>query len=332
MTVESKAPFFWQQFQWNYLIKRQQENSLPHALLLHGISGLGKQHFAHSLATYLLCTQKDQQACGNCKSCKLILAQTHPDFYCIQPEAESKVIRVDQIRDLIAQLNQTTHSNLYKIAILNPADMLHVSAANSLLKTLEEPPPNTVLILVTHQMAMLPATIRSRCQMINFVPPKAEATKVWLTQQITNSPIDDRLLMSLAGDAPLRAIELLQQHKLKQRKQCIEQIIEVASGKNEPVLTAAQLLKTNLSEIFVWLESIVMDLIRLKLNLTLDQLTNQDTINLLQTLHEKISISSLFVYLDTLNKMRRKANLSNLNQQLVLEDLFYTLSRAFKYS
>lgn len=331
MMAEFKAPFFWQQNQWDYLVKRQQENSLPHALLLHGVSGLGKKHFAHSLATYLLCAQKDKQACGQCKSCKLMLAQTHPDFYCIQPEAASKVIRVDQIRELITQLNQTTQLNLYKIAIINPADTLHVSAANSLLKTLEEPPPNTLLMLVTHQLAMLPATIRSRCQMINFLPPKVGEIKIWLAQKLTSSHMDDDLLITLAEGAPLRAVELSQPNKLEKRKQFIEQIVDIANSKKEPVQTAAQFLKTNLSEIFAWLESMIMDLIRLKLDISIHHLTNKDIINLLQNLDHKTQINALFTYLDVLNEARHKANLSNLNQQLILEDLFCTLKKTFKY-
>lgn len=152
--------------QWNYLLNRLQQNNLPHALLLVGDSSSNKSEFANNFAKTLLCEQ--QTICKVCRHCQLITANSHPDFYHLQPEAEGKAIRIDVIRELIEKLNQTAQQNSYKIAIIEPADALNIAASNALLKTLEEPPANTIIFLLTENSSTLPATIRSRCQILKF--------------------------------------------------------------------------------------------------------------------------------------------------------------------
>lgn len=181
--------------QWNYLLNRLQQNNLPHALLLVGDSSSNKSEFANNFAKTLLCEQ--QTICKVCRHCQLIAANSHPDFYHLQPEAEGKAIRIDVIRELIEKLNQTAQQNSYKIAIIEPADALNIAASNALLKTLEEPPANTVIFLLTENPNALPATIRSRCQTLKFpttynaFTPNAQQQKLISDlDKISNKQID----------------------------------------------------------------------------------------------------------------------------------------------
>jgi DNA polymerase III delta' subunit len=155
--------------QWEHLIKRWRNDQLPHALLLSGSKEINKQTFALRFAKLVLCQQgaNSNEACDNCVTCHLFNAETHPDFHLIQP-IDAKTIKIDQIRDLIAKLNQTAQQGGYKVIIVTPAEALPTAAANALLKTLEEPAAKTVFFLISDSPALLPATIRSRCQSIIF--------------------------------------------------------------------------------------------------------------------------------------------------------------------
>ena len=153
------------------LLSRRQ--NMPHAVLLTGPEGTGKGHFAAIIANSLLCSKPsvDRFACGECQSCQLLAANTHPDFYRITLESNAdgkpaKDIKVEQIRQLIQSLAQTSQLGGIKLAIIDPAERMNRNAANSLLKTLEEPTADTLLILLAAQPSRLLPTVRSRCQTI----------------------------------------------------------------------------------------------------------------------------------------------------------------------
>ena len=156
------------QNEWQYLLTRRDNNKLPHSLLITGQPGVGKTSFALAFAELLLCQEPGTKACGQCHSCKLFQAESHPDFKFIQPEASGKIIKIEQIRDVIDMLNKKSHQNGYQIIIIKPAHAMNSAASNALLKTLEEPQGEVMLILLTDQPASLLPTIRSRCQRINF--------------------------------------------------------------------------------------------------------------------------------------------------------------------
>ena len=133
--------YSWQKTQWQQITQLLVSERLPHALLLHGNQGLGKADFANALASSILCDQptKDHQACGECRACNLLAANTHPDMHFLEPtvSASSKSknpilnIRINEIRSLCQKLNQTSQFSGYRVAILDQADQLTLSAANS---------------------------------------------------------------------------------------------------------------------------------------------------------------------------------------------------------
>ena len=182
-----------------------QKHRIGHAYLFVGPPGVGKQLFARELAKTLLCETPtpDFAACDHCSSCSLVNADTHPDLFMVCRPEESNDFPIEVIRDLGANLALKPARGGRKVAILDDADDLNDASANCFLKTLEEPPPGSVLILIggTSPDHQLP-TIVSRCQVIRFAPlPTAILREILQAHGITDPTRQDRLLRLSAGSA-----------------------------------------------------------------------------------------------------------------------------------
>ena len=207
---------------------RRRMGRLPHALLVHGMRGVGKLALAERIAQMLLCEHADEakRPCGACAGCRWFLAGSHPDFRRLEPEAlaqqpaeqtgeepaepggrrakPSIEIKIDQVRELTDFLNVGSHRGRLRVALVHPAEDMNVHAANALLKGLEEPPPSVVFLLVPHRPAGLLPTIRSRCVALPVPLPPREAALQWLAEQGVK---DAARWLAYAGGAPLRAME-----------------------------------------------------------------------------------------------------------------------------
>jgi DNA polymerase III subunit delta' len=182
-------------------------NRLSHALLLQGAQGLGKHTFAAWLACAVLCDRSNGSTldcCGECPSCLLFVAGSHPDLLLVTPEEDKQQISIDQIRAATERLTKTSYRQGYKVAMVDPAHQMTPSAANSVLKTLEEPAPRSLLILVTSQPSTLLPTVRSRCQKVTIARPPRQQSIEWLGEK-SGRTIEPALL-EFAGGAPLRAL------------------------------------------------------------------------------------------------------------------------------
>ena len=183
------VPLPWQQERWAQLLGAIAGGRLAHALLLAGPRGVGKSHFAHGLAAVLLCeAQTPDRPCGACRSCVQLAAGVHPNLMKLTPAEDKRDIAIDDIRGLLGRLHLSSHYGQVKVAMVEPADALNPSGVNALLKTIEEPPPRTHVLLVAERWRALPATLRSRCQILRFAPPPAEQALAWLKQRHPQQP------------------------------------------------------------------------------------------------------------------------------------------------
>lgn len=197
-----------------WLIEEQQRvaglidrDQLPHALLIHGPAGTGRRWLAMAVVDALLGLPADARAAATTPG-PLVdeeSAPAHPDFVFVQPPPEKQVIPVERVRELIDFLNLTSHQSGYKAALVNPAHAMSIGAANSLLKTLEEPPGSSVIVLVSDSLSRLPPTIVSRCHRVRVPLPPAPAALDWLAAQ--HGEVDWEPILGLAGGAPIRALE-----------------------------------------------------------------------------------------------------------------------------
>ena len=239
----------WQLKQWEQVKLAADRNMLGHALLLSGAEGSGMGQFALELSQYLLCeTTACGATCGQCRSCILFSAGNHPDIRVISPEDNSSQIKVDAIRDLIAYLQLSNQYGRRKIAIIEPAEGMNRHSANSLLKTLEEPAPSTLLVLVSCQPARLPVTLRSRCQVINFNHTDRHSASEWLRKRIKDPARTDDLL-ELAGGAPLRALELDETDALQNREEMLNDLQEAGRAPADPTRIAEKWQKHDTAEV-----------------------------------------------------------------------------------
>lgn len=216
---------------------------LTHALLVCGPEGLGKRDLANALAQRLLCREPVAGvACGQCKSCHLMAAGTHPDRYeeTLEPNDKGDLkseISVGQIRRLGEKLNLTPQIGSVQVALLYPAELMNRSAFNALLKTLEEPPPGRYLILVSDQPYRLPATIRSRCQRLEIKLPQHDEARAWLQSNARPGAAVDEALAAAQGNPGL-ARSYLDGDALALRRAVAADLSALASGRDTALATA----------------------------------------------------------------------------------------------
>ena len=184
------------------------QDRLSHALLITGSPGQGGEWLAYWLAASFYCEQSSEhRPCGTCRSCQRVMGDEQPDCLVLRPIEDSKEIRVDQVRELTAELSLTAHGAGRKVAIISPADKLNRAAANALLKTLEEPTRGALLILVSGEANRLPPTVQSRCTRIRIAPPSEASLVQWLQSQADRS-VDWGRVLAIIGANPLAALEV----------------------------------------------------------------------------------------------------------------------------
>lgn len=319
---------------------------LPHALLLCGPKGVGKNVLAQWLAQCLLCAQPngEGEACGQCQNCRLFSAASHPDLHVVQPEAifktsedllshyaqryapadkskeskDSTVIRIDQIRSLIENAQTRPQIGACKVLLLGPADCMNVNAANSLLKLLEEPPADSYLVLIADRPARLPATIRSRCSRIEVAIPPRPLAMTWLADQGLAEP-QAHLLLDLAGGAPLAAHALAQSDFLAERSSLLEDMEKLAGGQTDPLSCAARWKTLGAERCLLWLQGYLSDLARIGTRVGAGHLYNPDCESRLQALEKRLDLKQLFQFADVVGHNRALLG-GPLDEQLMLED------------
>lgn len=313
----------WHHTAWAQFQQRRSQDALPHAWLWGGLAGTGKVALVLGIAQSLLCPQpmRDGWACGQCPSCLWVVQGTHPDLVWARPEEAGRDIRIDAVRQLIDHLNHTA-SSAYKIALIYPAERLTLAAANSLLKTLEEPPPRTLLFLVSDHPTWLPATLRSRCVQMHLPLPTADLAQPWLAAHVpAESLAQAPLLLQLSGGAPLRALALAEHPAwLMQRPTLWQHLYAVRLGQMDPLQVAAAWQELPLALALEWLQRGLLDLLRLCLLGPQTPLANADIAAELRQLRVGMNPAWLATYLGDLQQVGRWLQ-GNLTPLLLWEEL-----------
>ncbi len=342
------ALFPWQGAVWAHLVDYHQSGRLPHALLFAGPHGTGKTHLARCFAQRLLCERPINTglACGTCTACRRFVAGSHPDFLWVRSDASqdateavgedglsteaekseektkgSRYIRIDQIRALSKWLELTSHCGGPQVALLTSAEQMNANAANSLLKTLEDPPGGVLLMLATAHPARLPATLRSRCQTVVFPMIAAEAASAWLITQGITDRATALSLLSLAGGGPLAALALGQSGLLALRMTVFAELEGIVMGRLSPIAVAQAWLTQELESILALQWGLLAEMIRITLMFG-PVPADPEGAERLRRMAEHLGIRRLYARLDHLHEALRLArSTTQANKQLLLEDL-----------
>ncbi len=316
------TPYPWQRQLWQGLMSRAAQQRLPHAILLTGASGIGKRHLASCLAHSLLCESKleDGSACGQCRSCLLLAAGSHPDYLLLTPEEEGKGIGIDKVRGLGEFQSMKSQYSHGRVIQLQPADALNINAANALLKTLEEPCGNTTLILSTDRPMSLLATIRSRCQQIALRPALGHEADTWLRSRLQNAEFYDESLLQMSGGAPLRALHWGENGELEWRAQRCNELQALEQDQQSAVALAQSWYEVGSDRILPWFYGMVLDLLRLKQIPQAIPLTNPRLQQQLHHLADRVDLDFLQRLAERMQEWMRLMR-GQINQQLLLEEL-----------
>ncbi len=342
-----KVLFPWQDDAWRQL--QQLGARLPHAILFYGREGIGKTEFAEQFAQALLCERPDGHghACGECASCGWFAQYSHPDYRRVRPEvldegdaadeegadadetpkaakstkAPSKEIKIDQIRALSDFMNVSTHRQGGRVVLLYPAEALNAAAANSLLKTLEEPPANTVFLLVTNSLDRLLPTILSRCRKFPLPAPSREQALAWLKSQGLDDAED---CLAQQGGAPIAAMNFASGDLREVHDELLGQLARPSL--DGAIKTAERLQKSPISEIVAWQQRWLYDLFSVKLSGRIRYYPRHG--KQLAELAGKADAECLMQALKTANDRRALAS-HPLSPRLVIEDMLLDYLKIF---
>lgn len=281
----------WLRRDWQTLLDVAHAGRLGHAWLLLGDEGLGKEQLADALAALHLCQHPTADgACGQCHACQLLDKSHHPDFNRIGREGKS--IGVDPVREVCRRLNESAQLGLGKVLIVEQAERMTEAAANALLKTLEEPPGNSLIVLLTSQASRLLPTILSRCNKHHCLQPAEEVTLSWLQGQgIMATPSQVRLCQG----APLRVKAYLEEGSDAMRRTLLEAVVSL---RREPTRLpeVASAMATDLEHTIPWLQLLINDVLKCQAGCGVSQLAMPD---LDRQLHELAELCSCEQLLDS---------------------------------
>ncbi|MGB0467861.1 MAG: DNA polymerase III subunit delta' [Pontibacterium sp.] len=314
------AVYPWLDTCWQHLCELHRNRRLPHALMLYGVRGVGKADFARAFAHYLLCQSPDgNQPCGQCRACQLNAVNGHPDLFQLTPEGPDKPIKVDQVRGLTDFICSTAQQGGYRVVILNPADALNLSAANALLKMLEEPGQDTVLLLLTDRPGQVMPTIKSRCQRVECPLPQESEAVAFVVDRLDTSAEDATAILRINNGAPLLALDYQANGLETWRTQLITGLADVLKQRRTAVEVAQSWQKADLELLLGWIYSLVVDISRVKLTQTED-IQQLDARNMLLAVARRGNLQALLKFANLVQDERKSLILrQNPNKQMLLE-------------
>ncbi len=282
-----------------------------HAYLFEALPESGLTEASLNYAQARLCQQQSYPACGSCHSCQLFTTNAHPDMFYLAPADGKKNIGIGQVRDLCEKLYQTPQVAKMQVAVIDLAEQMTIEAANALLKTLEEPPSSSQLLLLANDLHRVPVTIKSRCQKWRFVV-QPQIVEDWLVGQTQCNPGEAEQALRQTVFKPLLALRLLQGDTALEFIQQFRQTLEtLASGQVDPI-TAATVLENK--QLLTYLDSIY--------GLVVDSLmVSQSTDQVIRAL-QQVDSQKRHKFLDVVISLKKDAfSKANISSQLILENV-----------
>ena len=296
---------------------------LHHAYLFLGMEGVGKKTIALGLAKAIHCSAATGDFCGECADCARIQDGNHPDVRIIEPLAGRKEIGIQQIRELEKELNFRSFSGKKKIAILDPATLMNLSAQNALLKTLEEPPRDSLLILIAANGGALLPTLRSRCLRISFGPLARDLISGFLVSRKGLEAETAEFLAAMSLGSLGAVVSIDTQELLERRREWVRLISGLRAGDYRAATDAAEVVagsKDDSLRFLEWLESWVRDLLAYSVTRNPQDIVNIDMLPQIQRQSATTDFERLFSRI-----AEAKAAIGgiqrNLNRRMVIEDL-----------
>jgi DNA polymerase-3 subunit delta' len=290
---------------------------VPHSLLVLSAPGLGAERLVNWVTALALCESAGERPCDSCASCRLLRSDTHPDVHVVQLEEDAQQIKVDQVRELIESLTLSSYRGGYKIGVIEGAEALNANGANAFLKSLEEPAPRTMLILIARPNHRLPATIASRCLRLELRPPPTAAALEWL--KANSSSIKPwNAALALSGGAPLLALQLDAEDLSAIDADMRQSMSDLSQGSVDITLLADRWVRSNPGVRITWLENWITQRVHAALGTATSHQTAEPV--RLPAALLKPKIRALFELLDAAREVRRLAS-TGMNQQLALEAL-----------
>ncbi len=315
-----------------------------HGAVLGGINGIGKREFSLALAQKYLCSNPAEYACDDCQSCRLFNAGSHPDFHVLVSEQEiefgrlellsayaarypeerpgrerkSSVIKVEKVRQLIDRFYQSSYIGTGRVALLLPADRMNLNAANALLKLLEEPPPQSLFLLVTDQPGALLPTIRSRCIVETLSTPSEAVVGDWLEGR---TEVESTLLRGAieSGEGPLQILAAAESGELAQRDANLRVIGALLAGTEDPVALSEGLSKQDPNQLLYWMQGLVCQMARWQVAGSPSPWSDSRAVSA-----RPLSAEALFGVYDKISAYRRLAR-DQLNLRLAVEEILISL-------
>lgn len=322
------TPLPWHRPQLEQLLMRFADGRAPHALLIAGPPGSGKTRYAQALAAALGCEAAPGAApCGACRGCRRFAAAS-PDHRLVAPEPDKRQILVEAIRELEQFFALTAHSAPVQTAVIAPAEAMHRSAANALLKTLEEPAGRSLLLLVSHAPGQVPATIRSRCERMLLAQPARPQALAWLAREAGCSAPDAQRYLALASGRVLQALAIAGEGDAA-RQAIVDGLQGLCEGRLGAAAVAARWDKAGIDATLHWLPTLMLDATRQHLAPGA-ALTHADAAGL-QQLADRLLFDAWNRAIEQVNELRRLRSAgSAFNSLLALEALAGLLKSAVR--
>ncbi|WP_393947140.1 DNA polymerase III subunit delta' [Kluyvera intermedia] len=309
----------WLRPPFEQLVASYQVGRGHHALLIQARAGMGADSLAYAITRFLMCHHPDgHKSCGQCHSCQLMQAGTHPDYYVLQPEKGKSTLGIDAVRGVSEKLYEHARLGGAKVVWIADAALFTEAAANALLKTLEEPPKNTWFFLACEEPARLLATMRSRCRLYHLAPPSEQYALAWLEREMT-APRETLLTaLRLCDNAPAAAQELLAADTWGVREKLCQALGSSLNNGDWLALLPA-LNHDGVVQRLHWLSTLLLD--ALKHQQRIVRLTNVDNTTLVNQLANLLSASRLqTIAADACVCREQLLSVTGLNRELILTE------------